>query len=115
MSDTALLEIRFFTTRPGTRAEFDRVSRDGTVPLMRRCGIEVLAHGPMLNDDDGYCLVRVFESEQDRLARGGSMYETDEWKDVYEEPVTAMMADYRTAVIEVPRHAVHAYASALLS
>ncbi|WP_329521005.1 hypothetical protein [Spirillospora sp. NBC_01491] len=108
MSDTVLLEVRLFTTAPGTRDEFHRVSRDGTIPLMRKCGIDVLAHGPALNDDDTYYLVRAFESEEDRVERGQSLYTTPEWLNQYEGPVTAMMADHRTAVIRVPREAAEA-------
>lgn len=57
-TDGRLLEIRMFRVRPGTREEFDRISREGTVPMMRRYGFTVLACGPQLDEDDGYYLVR---------------------------------------------------------
>ena len=53
-AESWLLEMRFFKVRPGTRAEFDRISREGTIPMMRRYGIHVVDFGPMLNDEDGY-------------------------------------------------------------
>lgn len=100
MSEESLvLEIRIFTVHPGTRPEFDRISREGTVPLMRRLGINVVTHGPSLNNDDGYYLLRAFRSEDDRVTLSQSLYTTEEWETTYDAPVTAMIADYRTAVI----------------
>jgi hypothetical protein len=100
MSD-ALIELRFFTVEPGTREEFHRVSREGTIPLMRRLGIEVLSFGPALNDDDGYLLVRRFGSEEERVKLGAALYEAPEWAE-FDQPVGAMIADYRTVVRPEP-------------
>ena len=94
-----LLEIRLFKVVPGTRAEFDRISREGTIPLMRRSGITVIAHGPSRNDDDGYYLLRAFPSEEDRVKHSQEFYTTEEWIAKYDEPVTAMIADYQTSVL----------------
>jgi hypothetical protein len=101
-----LLEIRIFTVQPGTRDEFDRISREGTIPLMRRLGITVVAYGPSLNNDDGYYLLRAFRSEQERVALSQSVYTTDEWEANYDAPITAMIADYRTAVISTTQEAL---------
>lgn len=98
---TCLLEIRVFTVRPKDRTRFHRISRDGTVPMMRRHGITVLAHGPCLNNDDGYVLVRAFTSEQERVRAAEAFYATDEWQHTYEEPVMNMIVDYTTAVLAV--------------
>ncbi|GAB3979753.1 hypothetical protein GCM10029978_075980 [Actinoallomurus acanthiterrae] len=94
-----LLEIRLFTVQPGTRDEWHQISHEGTIPLMRDCGINVLAYGPSLNDENGYYLLRLFRDEDERVRLSQSMYATDEWLKRYEEPVTAMMAGYQTAVI----------------
>ena len=94
-----LLEIRLFKVVPGTRKEFDRISTEGTIPLMRRSGITVLAHGPSLNDENGYFLLRAFPSEQDRVRHSQEFYTTEEWLAEYDEPVSAMIADYQTSVL----------------
>jgi hypothetical protein len=107
MSEESLvLEIRLFTVRPGTREEFHRISREGTVPLMRRLGMNVVTHGPSLNNDDGYYLLRAFRSEDERVTLSRSLYETEEWETTYDAPVTAMIADYRTSVITTTPQAV---------
>ena len=100
MTDTNwLLEMRLFTLKPGTRAEFDRISRDGTIPMMRRYGINVVAFGPSLNNEDGYFLLRAFPSEPERVRQSQAIYATDEWEQNYDQPVTSMIADYQTAVM----------------
>jgi hypothetical protein len=94
-----LLEIRLFKVRPGTRTEFDRISREGTIPLMRKLGITVLTHGPSLNNENGYFLVRAFASEAERVELSQSLYSTDEWLEKYDGPVGEMIEDYDTAVL----------------
>jgi hypothetical protein len=93
------MEVRLFTLRPGTRAEFDRISREGTIPMMRRLGINVVAYGPSLNNEDGYFLLRAFPSEEKRVELSQSVYATAEWAEKYDAPVTAMIDDYQTAVM----------------
>jgi hypothetical protein len=97
--DGWLVEIRLFKLRPGTRDEFDRISREGTIPLMRQLGITVLAHGPSLNNDNGYFLLRAFPSEEERVTRSQSLYATTEWAEKYDAPVSGMIEGYDTAVL----------------
>ncbi|WP_370266579.1 NIPSNAP family protein [Streptomyces sp. V4I8] len=95
----SLLEVRMFTVQPGRRGEFDRISRDSTIPMMRRWGIDVVSYGPALNDEDGYVLLRVFASEEERVGVQERFYASEEWTENYEKPVMEMIADYRTAVL----------------
>lgn len=95
----SLLEIRMFTVQPGRREEFDRISRENTIPMMRRWGIDVLSHGPTLGDEDGYVLVRAFGSEEERVRLQERFYASEEWTENYEKPVMELIADYRTAVL----------------
>jgi hypothetical protein len=104
---SALLEMRLFKLRPGTRAEFHRISDEGTIPMMRRIGIDVLAYGPTLNDDDGYLLMRGFASEEQRVRLSQELYASEEWAQNYEEPVMSMIEAYHTAVI--PAESVRAH------
>jgi len=107
-----LLEIRLFKLHPGTRDEFDRISREGTIPMMRRHGITVVAHGPSLNDDDGYFLLRAFPSEEQRIVQSQAIYATDEWAANYEEPIMGMIADYHTSVVPLSRQLVEGLTAA---
>lgn len=105
MTGARLLELRLFTVHPGTREEFDRVSREGTVPLMREIGIDVVACGPSLYDEDTYYLLRAFDDEKQRVELGASLYEHAEWAR-YDEPVGAMMAAYSTVVFPMSAEAI---------
>jgi hypothetical protein len=98
---TWLLEVRLFKLRPGTRTEFDRISREGTIPLMRQLGINVIAHGPSLNNENGYFLLRAFPSESERVEQSQALNTTAEWEK-YDGPVMGMIEDYETAVLPVP-------------
>jgi hypothetical protein len=104
--------MRLFKVRPGTRPEFDRISREGTIPLMRKCGITVLAHGPSLNDDDGYVLFRAFPSAELRTELAQSVYATKEWEENYEEPVMTMIEEYHTTLLPVSRRVVEEWSAA---
>lgn len=98
-AESWLLEMRLFKVRPGTRDEFHRISEEGTIPMMRRYGINVLDFGPMLNDENGYFLLRAFRSEDERVEKSQAIYATAEWEEKYDGPVGGMIEDYRTAVI----------------
>ncbi len=108
-----LLEIRLFTLNPGTREEWHRISRDGTIPLMRKLGINVVAFGPSLNNEDGYYLLRAFANERERTELGASLYDQPEWDEKYDKPLSEMMADYHTAVLPVPRREIDQLAAAI--
>jgi hypothetical protein len=99
MNANTLVEIRLFTVSPGRRDEFDRISREGTIPMMRRWGITVLDHGPCLNDVNGYYLVRAFPSEESRVEGAKAFYASSEWEDNYEAAVMGMIEAYHTAVV----------------
>jgi hypothetical protein len=105
-ADLPLLEIRLFRVHPGMRDEFDRISRDGTIPMMRRFGINVLMFGPCLNDEDGYFLMRAFSSDRERVEEAQAFYASAEWETNYAARVTAMIADYRTAVVPATEDAI---------
>jgi NIPSNAP len=96
---SSLLEMRLFKLRPGTRDEFHRISDEGTIPMMRRYGINVLAYGPTLNDENGYLLLRSFADEEERVRLSQSLYDNDEWERNYEGPIMSMIESYHTAVI----------------
>jgi len=69
---------------------------------MRQLGITVVAHGPSLNDDESYYLLRTFSSEQERIELSQSLYATEEWERNYDAPVMAMIREYHTVVMPQP-------------
>jgi hypothetical protein len=95
----SLLEMRIFKVRPEDRAEFHRISHEGTVPLMRSLGIDVLTYGPATNNDDLWYLLRAFDSEEQRKEQARILYDHDTWNRDFDAPVMGMIEDYRIAVM----------------
>lgn len=102
-----VLEIRLFIVKPGSREEFHRISEEGTIPLMRRHDIDVVSFGPSLNNDDGYYLIRAFDSEEHRVAHSQVIYSVPEWEE-FDKPVSDMIVDYHTTVVPTSRQAAAA-------
>ncbi len=95
----AVLDVRTYKLVPGGRAEFDRIFREGALPMLRRSGISVVGYGPSIVDEDGYFLMRSFASTAQREEQLGSFYGSDEWRESYEDAVMALIENYHTIVV----------------
>jgi len=51
-----LVEIRAYRLNPGTRADFHVAASERALPMVRAYGMDVVAHGPVPNDENGYFL-----------------------------------------------------------
>jgi hypothetical protein len=71
---------------------------EGTVPMLRRYGITVVAYGPSIHDDDHAFLIRSFVSTAERKRQLEAFYGSAEWKSTYEDRVTELIASYHTVV-----------------
>ena len=97
-----VLDVRTYKCVPGGRDELVRIMSEGAVPMLRRHGIEVVAFGPSLRDDDHACLIRRFPSAAVREEQLTRFYGSEEWVSTYEEPVMALIDAYHTVVIPEP-------------
>lgn len=98
-ADDAVLEIRTYRLRPGTGAQFDRLFRDRARPLLDRHGIDVVWHGPSMDDPDSYALIRAFGSAQARNREESAFYGSAEWREGPREPILALIETYHTIVL----------------
>lgn len=71
--------------------------------MLGRHGIEVVAHGPSLEDGDVYYLMRAFPSAAIRDEQLGACYGSAEWRDNHRESVLALIQSYHTVLIELAR------------
>jgi len=94
-----VLDVRTYRCVPGGRDELVRIMADGTVPMLRRDGIEVLAYGPSLRDGDHAFLIRRFPSAAVREEQLERFYGSDEFVGTYEEQVMALIDAYHVVVI----------------
>lgn len=97
--ETPVLDLRTYRLVPGGRDEFDRIFREAALPLLRRHGIDVVAYGPSLADDDHYYLARAFSSPALREEQLRSFYGSDEWLETYDAPVAALIETYHVVVV----------------
>ena len=56
------MEIRTYTLKPGSGAGFNRTFVEDALPMLERWGVDVVAFGPSLDDDDAYFLMRAYQS-----------------------------------------------------
>jgi NIPSNAP len=85
---------------PGRRDELVRIMAEGTVPMLRRYGITVVAYGASLHDDDHAFLIRSFASTAERERQLEAFYGSDEWKSTYEDHVMELIDSYHTVVTD---------------
>jgi hypothetical protein len=101
----AILEIRTYRLKPGTRDEFVRVMREESLPLLRTYGIRVLDCGPSLVDEDGHeeaYLIRAFTSLAQHAEQEDGFYSSAAWREGPREAIVSRIESYHTIVIEVP-------------
>ena len=103
-----VVEIRSYRLTPGTAAEFDRLVREVSVPMLRDREIDVVAFGPSLNDEDAYFLMRAYASLDDLERSEASFYGSDAWRLGPREAVLACIDTFTSIVIEIRTSAVEA-------
>lgn len=95
------VEIRSYRLKPGTTAEFDRLVTEASAPMLRRQGIDVVAFGRSLRDEDAYYLIRAFPSLEDLERSEAAFYGSDEWRVGPRDAILACIDSYTSIVIEM--------------
>ncbi len=102
MSDaptSPVVDLRTHRLVAGGGEAFDRIFRDGALPMLRRAGIHVLGCGPSLLDSDCYFLARAFASRSERQEQLSAFYGSNEWRENYDDAVMQLIESYHTVVI----------------
>lgn len=73
---------------------------EGTVPLMRKWGINVLGHWLSSTDEDTFFLVRAFKDADDRRTVSEAFYAGEEWL-AFEDTVMGMVEDYHAVTTSI--------------
>ncbi len=96
-----LIEIRSYNLKPGTRAEFHRLVLEESLPMLKRWGVDVVACGPSLHDDDSYYLIRAYDSLADRQTSQDAFYGSAEWRQGPREAIVSKIDSDTSIVIEL--------------
>jgi NIPSNAP len=106
-----ILEIRTYRLRPGSRRDFVEVMRADALPLLARQGVDVVAAGASLVDEDGYeeaYLIRAFPSLAERDRQEEAFYGSKGWRGGPREAIVSRIESYHTIVVETSAEAVEA-------
>jgi hypothetical protein len=93
-AERRLVEIRAYRLKPGTRADFHAAVTDGALPMVRAFGMDVVSHGPVPNDADGYYLVRSFASLAELTAQEDEFYGSAAWREGPRESLVSRIETY---------------------
>jgi len=89
-----LVEIRAYRLKPGTRAAFHAAATERALPMVRAYGMDVVSHGPVPNDDNGYYLVRSFASLDELTRQEGEFYGSAPWREGPREALVSRIETY---------------------
>ncbi|MFL6697168.1 MAG: NIPSNAP family protein [Vitreoscilla sp.] len=89
-----LVEIRAYRLKPGTRDDFHAAVTQGALPMVRAYGMDVVAHGPVPNDANGYFLVRSFASLAELTAQEDEFYGSTPWREGPREALVSRIETY---------------------
>jgi hypothetical protein len=89
-----LVEIRTYRLQPGTCADFHAAVTTPALPMVRAYGMDVVSHGPVPNDENGYYLVRSFASLAELTAQEDEFYGSAAWREGPREALVSRIATY---------------------
>ena len=98
---SAVVEIRTYKLVPGTGAEFHRIFVEESLPMLQRWGVEVVAFGGSLDDEDSYCLIRAYSSIEELERSQDAFYGSDEWRSGPREAIVSRIESSISAVLPV--------------
>ena len=107
-SKDAVVEIRSYNLKPGTRDRFQQLFLTDALPMLRRWKIDVVAYGPSLHDQDSFYLMRSFPSLEARERTEDAFYASAEWRQGPREAILACIESYTTVVIRLDGVALRA-------
>ena len=98
---SAVIEIRTYKLVPGTGAEFHRIFVEESLPMLQRWGVEVVAFGPSLDDEDSYYLLRAYPTPEEMQRSQDAFYGSDEWRDGPREAIVSRIESGCSVVLPV--------------
>jgi hypothetical protein len=96
---TGIVEIRTYTLKPDSGAEFNRLFVEEALPMLQRWEVDVVAFGPSLHERDAYYLMRAYPSLEEREQSQDAFYGSDEWRNGPREAIVALIESYISVVV----------------
>jgi hypothetical protein len=108
-----LVEIRCYTLKPGVGAEFHRLVREESLPLLKEAAIDVLGYGPSLHDEDSYFLIRVYDGLEHMRSSEEVFYGSDAWRLGTREAILGLIESYSSGTLWLSESAIEAMRESL--
>lgn len=108
-----VLELRSYRIHHGRREEFAAGVREQILPMLRRYGIKVVFFGPSLADKDSFCLLRSYQSIEERQARLDAFYGSEEWLIEHEGKWLELAETMTTCVLAADEQLIEAMKTGL--
>jgi hypothetical protein len=96
---TRVIEIRTYKLEAGSGSAFHRAVADEAMPMLERWGVEVVAFGPSVDDDDLYYLVRAYPSLAEKQRSQDAFYGSDEWRQGPREVILSLIENSISVVV----------------
>jgi len=100
------VEIRTLTLKAGARATFQALWDEQVYALNRRFGTDVVYYGPSSHDSDTYCVIRSYDSLEQRQHSQEVYYSSPEWVRGPRAQIVALIESEVDAVLELDMEAV---------
>jgi hypothetical protein len=110
MTNERLLEIRRYAIQEGHRDTFGK-RMAAVVPMLERSGIDVVGHGPSIEDDKHYVLLRSFASSGELRRLEDAFYGGHEWRAGPRAGILELIEAYHTVVLRSTADAIRALAA----
>jgi hypothetical protein len=94
-----VVEIRSYRLKPGSGRVFHRLVVEESMPMLERWGVDVIAFGPSLDDDDLYVLIRGYASIAELQQSQDAFYGSAEWRDGPREAIVSLIESDISVVI----------------
>jgi hypothetical protein len=94
-----VVEIRSYRLKPGSGPAFHRLVVEQSMPMLERRGVDVIAFGPSLDDDDLYFLIRGYASVAELQRSQDAFYGSDEWRHGPREAIVSLIESDISVVI----------------
>ena len=100
------VEIRNYRLYPNKRDEFHRLVTEQSYPLMQKWEVDVVAFGPSQHDEDSYCLIRAYNSEDHREESQDAFYSSLDWRNGPREAILPLLEKGVAITIEMDVNAI---------
>jgi len=102
----SVIEIRSYIIKDGKRDEFHRLVSLDSYPLMMKWGIDVVAFGPSVHDENSYVLMRAFTDDAERIASQEKFYGSDDWRNGPRKSIVELIENDTNIVLEVNENTI---------